>query len=867
MRLICTAAERVPSDTVRAILKILFFLGSAGAAIGTIVAVSLWYTIWPTLPDVESLRDVELQTPLRVYSADGLLMREFGEKRRVPLATEEVPETLKNAVIATEDRNFRVHYGVDPAGILRAVLHLIRKGRKGPGGSTITMQVARNFFLDPGKTYTRKLKEIMLALKIEEKLSKDEIMGLYLNKIFLGHRAYGVGAAAQVYYGKKVGELSLAQMAMVAGLPQRPSDFNPITNPSKALARRNHVLTRLSKEDYITQAQLVEAAGEPLSAQLHASPTELHAAYVAEMARQHVKRSFGAVSFSDGLKVYTTLNTTMQRAAAQALRGALVAYDKRHGWRGAELKLTVDKATVAALSPKELDRLLTDVPALGGLSPALVLEVDKKQAKVYVKRTGIVTLDWDALKWARRQISTHRIGNKPKNAAKVLIVGDVVRVYKATVEVRQKKQKGRKAKVVEVEKWLLTQLPQVEGAFVAIDPNSGAVQALVGGFDFKRSKFNRVMQAYRQPGSSFKPFIYSAALAKGYTAATTVNDAPIVFDDVRLESAWRPQNYSGKSYGPTRLRYALTKSRNLVSIRLLRSIGLKHAMSHLERFSINTKKLPRDLSISLGSGVVRPIDIATGYSVLANGGFQVKPYVVQRIEDNDGNVLYEARPRRVCRDCADVHNLFARADAENKAAAAMNAGTGAAIDAGGPPLAPLPSVVESEYAPRVLPAENAWIMSSMLRDVVRAGTAVRAKVLKRNDLAGKTGTTNDQRDAWFAGFSPTLVATAWVGFDRVRPMGRAETGGRAALPMWINFMREALKLEPHQQPQNIDPPPGMVSVRIDADTGRLATGSTENTMIEYFRRDHAPNRNSQLRAAAAAESAQKQASELSQKIW
>jgi penicillin-binding protein 1A len=838
---------------VRALLKILFFLSFAGLAVGTVTAVSVWYVVWPTLPNVESLRHVELQTPLRIYSADGQLMREFGEKRRVPLATDEVPEILKNAVIATEDRNFRGHFGVDPAGIARAVLHIIREGRKGPGGSTITMQVARNFFLDPGKTYIRKLKEISLAVKIEQELSKDEIMGLYLNKIFLGHRAYGVGAAAQVYYGKRIEDLSLAQLAMVAGLPQRPSDFNPVTNPAKALDRRNHVLTRLRKENYISQEDLVSAAREPLTARLHASPVTLSAPYVAEMARQSIKRTYGAGAFSDGLKVYTSLNSSMQRSADAALRGALVAYDKRHGWRGPELKLGMDAATLAAMDVAQLDRALTDIPELGGLSPAVVLEVLAKGARLHVRGRGEIALDWKAISWAKRYINTHRVGKSPKRAADLLAVGDVVRVYPDRVDALEK-SKGEKAVVKQVEKWQLSQLPQVEGAFVALDPETGAVLALAGGFDFKRSKFNRVMQAYRQPGSSFKPFIYSAALEKGFTAASTINDAPIVFDDEKLESAWRPQNYSGKSFGPTRLRYALTKSRNLVSIRLLRAVGIGYALEHLDRFSIDTKRLPRDLSISLGSGVVRPIDIATGYSVIANGGYQVAPFVIQRVEDADGNVLFEANPPKICRTCEQPDpQLITDTPAEDAPTVR-------------------PSVVPSSdhdpsLARRVLPEANAWIMYSMMRDVVRAGTAVKALSLKRPDIAGKTGTTNDQRDAWFSGFSPSLVATAWVGFDRVKPMGRAETGGTAALPMWIDFMREAMKLAPYDVVKITEPPADMVTVRIDADTGLLANASTVSAMVEYFRPDHAPNRNPQLRAAAAAASSQKEAKDLSEKIW
>ena len=799
---------------MRSLLKLLFFFSASGAAVATVMAVSLWYTVWPTLPDVESLREVQLQTPLRIYSGDGKLMREFGEKRRVPLSVAQVPEPLKNAIIATEDRNFRRHFGVDPIGIARAILFIVREGRKGPGGSTITMQVARNFFLDRGKTYTRKLTEIMLALKIERELSKDEILELYVNKIFLGHRAYGVGAAAQVYYGKRVDELTIAQMAMIAGLPQRPSDFNPITNPDKALERRNHVLWRLTEEGYLPQQQYLVARAEPLSADLHATPIELSAAYVAEMARQQIKARYGDRVFAAGLRVFTTLREPLQRAADGALRQALVAYDERHGWRGPELKLSLSDAQLSDPGAGSIDRMLLDVPTLGGMQPAVILEVRKKSARAYVKRHGEVELGWKNLDWARPYINNYRRGKAPKSINKVLAVGDVVRVKRETLE------EGKS------ERWRLTQLPEVEGAFVALDPKTGAILALSGGFDFNRSKFNRVTQALRQPGSSFKPFIYSAALENGFTAASTINDAPIVFDDAGLESAWRPENYSGKSYGPTRLRLALTKSRNLVSIRLLRAIGIDTALEHVQRFGIDASKLPRDLSLSLGSGGVKPLDIATGYAVLANGGYQVHPYLIDRIEDADGKLIYRATPRRVCDACDP-----------------------------------------SEQAERTLTPENAWLMYSMMRDVVQAGTAVKAKVLKRDELAGKTGTTNDQRDAWFSGFNSSIVGTAWVGFDRVQPMGRAETGGRAALPMWIDFMGQALKLEPYASAKLPEPPEELITVRIDAETGLLAGANTSDTMYEFFRPDNAPDRNDELRKAAAAASAQKEATAINKTIW
>jgi penicillin-binding protein 1A len=784
---------------LRSLLKILFFLGFSGIGMGAVAVGGVWFTIWPTLPEVESLRQIELQTPLRIYTRDGRLMREFGEKRRVPLTVAEMPTLMKAAVIATEDRNFYRHAGVDPIGIARAMVFILREGRKGPGGSTITMQVARNFFLDRGKTYTRKLTEIMLAMKIERELGKDEVLELYLNKIFMGHRAYGVGAAAEVYYGKRLDDLSVAQIAMIAGLPQRPSEFNPISNPGQALRRRNHVLRRMREEGAITPNQYDVAKAESLSAKLHAPPVEVDAPYLAEMVRQEVKRRYGETAFNNGYRVFTTLDARLQQAADAALRKALVDYDTRHGWRGPELKMEL----TGPEEPADLDRALADIPRLGGLAPAIVTEVSDKSIGVYARDFGPITIEWSGLKWAKKHFNHNRLGKTPENAGAIVAVGDVVRVRPVTVTDKKTK--------LSREVWHLTQLPAVEGALVALDPIDGHVVALSGGFDFNRSKFNRVVQAERQPGSSFKPFIYSAALEKGFTAASTVNDAPVVFDDPGLESAWRPENYSGKFFGPTRLRWALTKSRNLVSIRLLQSVGIKYAMAHVARFGIDVKKLPRDLSLSLGSGAITPMELATGYSVLANGGFRVQPYFIERIESASGEVLEQAQPQRACVSCEAQW-----------------------IASGGDPTASAPGT-----APRTLPADNAWIMYSMMGDVITRGTARKALKLKRTDLAGKTGTTNDQRDAWFSGFNGALVASAWVGFDRAQPMGRRETGGTAALPMWIDFMAEALKDTPDSP---VPQPPGLVKVRIDPDTGLLANAGDPGAIYEVFRPSLAPSR-------------------------
>lgn len=764
-------------------------------------AIAIFIYLVPELPKTDGLRDVQFQVPLRVYTRDNKLLAEFGEKRRAPLTLDQVPDQMIKAMLASEDEHFFSHPGVEWRGLVRAVVHLVRTGQKGPGGSTITMQVARNFFLKREKTYLRKLNEILLSFQIERDLSKNEILELYINKIFLGHRAYGVGAAAQVYYGKSVDELTLAQMAMIAGLPQRPSADNPVTNPSQAKARRLYVLKRMLASGFIEQAEFDEAQATPLTATLHSPIVELDAPYIGEMVRAYVEQWAGDKAYTDGFSVYTTVDSRLQAAATSAVRNGLLAYDKRHGYRGAELNLPLEPDGTA----QDWESRLKDLPPVGGLRSALVLEVGDKDAKVHVRGHGEVIVPWEGISWARKYVSENHIGSKLKSASEALTPGDVIRVRPGE------------------EYWSLVQIPKVEGALVSLDSKNGGVVALVGGFDFFRSKFNRAVQALRQPGSNFKPFIYSAALEKGFTAASFINDAPVVFDDVSLEQAWRPENYSGKFYGPTRIREALTKSRNLVSIRLLRRIGIKYALQHSERFGFDSKRLPADLSLSLGSGEVTPMEVARGYSVLANGGYGIEPHFIVRIVNARGETVFEANPPSVCEECAITPK---KRDSDER--------TEASAEANADQSTPIPNI-----APRSLDAGNAWIVSSMLRDVVRRGTARRALELKRSDLAGKTGTTNDQFDAWFSGYVPSLVATTWVGFDQLAPLGRAETGGRAALPIWIDYMREALtEVEEHIPPK----PRGLVSVRINANTGEVARAGGEGTIFETFRAQYAPGR-------------------------
>ena len=791
-------------------LGILVLLVVLAAAIGA--GGAYWY-LEPKLPSAETLRDVRLQVPLRVYTRDDQLIAEFGEKRRTPLQLHEVPERLIQAFLAGEDDRYFEHPGVDWQGLTRAVLYLVRTGEKGPGGSTITMQVARNFFLSREKTYIRKLNEILLALKIEREFSKEEILELYVNKIFLGQRAYGVGAAAQVYYGRPVTELTLPQLAMIAGLPKAPSRFNPIADPEQAVVRRNYVLRRMLELGWIEQDEHDAARDAPVTAKVHGLAVEVEAPYLAEMVRAHMEETYGEDAYTAGYKVWTTIDGRLQHAANAALRQTLLEYDARHGFRKPERHVATENL---APSPGSV---LDDIPEVGGLVPAVVTSADARTVAAWARNEGPVEIELEDMKWARPYINVNSFGKEPKGADAVLKAGDVIRLQRAG------------------DGWSIVQIPAVEGALVSLDPDDGSIVALTGGFDFYRSKFNRATQAKRQPGSSFKPFIYSAALEHGYTAASIINDAPVVYEDESLTGAWRPENYSGKFFGPTPLRTALFKSRNLVSIRLLREIGIDNALDHIAKFGIDAESLPRGLSLALGSGELTPLELAAGYGVLANGGYAVEPYFIERVLDGDGQLIFAADPLVVCRDCEDDEAMAVSASASG---APAPAGDG---DAGSTP--PPDTVVAGgtersgsvRRAPRAIDARNAWLMCSLLRDVVRRGTGRKALVLERDDLAGKTGTTNDQFDAWFSGFAPGLVATAWIGFDEFRPLGRRETGARAALPMWIAYMKEALE----GVPQRENPPPeGIVTVRIDPETGELAGAAHEGAVFESFRAERVP---------------------------
>lgn len=765
-----------------------------------VVAVTATYLyLEPKLPSTENLKDVQFQVPLRVFSRDKKLIAEFGEKRRIPLGYEELPEQLVQAFLAAEDNRFFEHPGVDYQGIVRAAVQLLLTGEKKQGGSTITMQVARNFFLTREKTYIRKLNEIFLALRIETELSKEKILELYLNKIYMGHRSYGVGAAAQVYYGKSVKELNLAQTAMIAGLPKAPSANNPITDPARALERRDYVLGQMRRLSHITEEQYRQATLEPVTARIHAANVEVEAPYAAEMVRADMFERYGENAYTDGYSVYTTIDSRLQTAANRALRNTLQAYDLRHGYRGATQHFDISRKN----DDNELDLLLKDHSAVADLPVAIVTAVDERAIEVYLGKGKRAVIDWKGLEWSRAYKSESYQGPAPRRASEIVEIGDLVRVREESAE---------------KEPYLrLAQVPAVEGALVSVDPDDGALISLVGGYDFYTSKFNRVTQALRQPGSGFKPFIYSAALEAGFTPASLINDAPVVFDDPSLEGTWRPENYSGKFFGPTRLRDALTKSRNLVSIRLLRSMGITHALKYAERFGFDSERLPHNLSLALGSAAVTPLQMASAYAILANGGYRVDTYLIEQIEDVQNNLLYKATPSRVCNTC----DYRGTGEADSKDGAEK---------------------VSEIIAPRVISAQNHYLLISMMQDVIRRGTATKARSLGRDDLAGKTGTTNEQKDAWFNGFNRSHVAITWVGFDSAKPLGRGEVGGRAALPAWIEYMKVALD-GVAEQPLTM--PPGIITARIDPTTGKRARADQPGTIFEVFRTENVPEESAQ----------------------
>ncbi|MEZ5564114.1 MAG: PBP1A family penicillin-binding protein [Gammaproteobacteria bacterium] len=775
-------------------------LGLAGIALSLLIAAgaagaAAWYFMSPGLPSVETIRDVPLQMPLRIYSRDGRLIAQLGEFRRTPVRFADIPDVLVHAVLAAEDDRFFEHPGFDYQGLMRAGLNYLLTGRRTQGGSTITQQLARAYFLTPERTFVRKARELLLALQIEQAFSKEEILALYLNKIFLGQRAYGIAAASEVYFGKSLNELSVAEAALLAGIPKAPSQLNPVSNPERARERRSYVLRRMYELNFIDKPAFETALASPVESRLHGPDIELDAPYIAEMVRAEMVARFGPEATSRGYRVATTIDSRLQASAERALRTALLEYDRRHGFRGA-----LDHDALSRLDtklPREvaLQRLLDPYPTHPDLYPAVVTALPgRNAARFFVHDIGTVTVPWSELHW-RSYVDDSTVGPQPRTAADMVAVGDVVYLLRTV-------NRG----------WLLSQLPAVQGALVALDPHDGATVALSGGYDFFASKFNRAIQAKRQPGSSFKPFVYSAALEHGFTPATVINDAPIVFDNPSAsQSVWRPENSTGRFYGPTRLREALVRSLNLVSIRILLRTGVDATIRHIKPFGLPDSAMPRNPTMVLGSGAASPQDMAAGFAAFANGGHRVEPYLIERIVDARGAVIHEAPHPAVCNACVEHWD----SDAEMPAYAMKPISTGmmnSETTGPGPRLRPgqeIPDYPDAETmiaqatdwrpdgqeapqflsgagsAPRIITAENAYLMYDMMRDVIRRGTGRRALALGRTDLAGKTGTSNDRRDAWFSGFNAELVATTWVGFDQERTLGGREEGSRTALPMWM----------------------------------------------------------------------------------
>lgn len=735
------------------------------------------------LPSVDVLKDVHLQEPLRIFTQDGQLIAEYGDVRRIPVFIHDVPKSLIDATLATEDHRFYEHAGVDFIGLARAAIVVLTTGRKEQGGSTITMQVARNFFLSNKKTYLRKIREILLALKIDHELSKEKILELYFNKIFYGQRAYGAAAAAKIYYGETLDQLTLAQIAMLAGLPQAPSRLNPITNAQLAKDRRDHVLARMKDLGYIDQTAYQQAIDEPIVASYHDVRPSLTAPFLSEMVRQWVVQQYGKQAYDQGYDIYTTINSQMQMAANQTLIDGLMAYDQRHGYRGPEGRLGND--VLKDIQP--LVDQLKQIRIIYGLMPAIVMDVENQSAQVLLSSGQVVTIPWQGLKWARWQLRRHDqvfLGPLPTTANSILKVGNIIRV--------QEQEDGT---------YRLAQIPDVQGALMAVDPNQGAVLALNGGFDYFIKNFNHAIQAERQPGSGFKPFFYSSALEKGFTLASIINDAPIaIHNDGGDETDWwRPVNDTNKFYGPTSLRTALIESRNVVSVRLMQQIGVPYVLDYVTRFGFQKTQMPATLSLALGAAQFTPQEMAVAYAVFANGGYKVEPYFIDHVVDDDGKTVYQATPVMVC-------------DPKS---------------AGGESL--------PACAPRVITPQNDYLMTNVLQDVIRRGTGKNALKLHRNDLAGKTGTTNDEKDAWFTGFNRNLVATVWVGYDR--PQSLYEHAAQAAVPIWADFMSLALKDAPETDyPQ----PQGIVTIKINPKTGLRANSNDPNAKFEIFDQQYLP---------------------------
>nr|WP_240457451.1 PBP1A family penicillin-binding protein [Vibrio neptunius] len=800
----------------------IFVLVCTALGVGTIFGFYLY--VKPELPDVATLKDVKLQTPMQIFSQDGKLISQFGEKRRIPVNYDEIPQHLIEALIATEDSRFYDHPGIDPIGITRAAVVVALSGSAKQGASTITQQLARNFFLSNEKKIMRKIKEIFIAIHIEQLLSKEEIMALYVNKIFLGYRSYGFGAAAQTYFGKDLKDLTLSEIATLAGMPKAPSTMNPIYSIDRATHRRNVVLKRMLDENYITQDEYDQARTEEILSRYHGAEIELSAPYVAELARAWMVSRYGEEAYTSGMNIYTTVDSKLQAAANEAAINNLLSYDERHGYRGAEKVLW--QSGQPAFDEQKIDDTLDNVPTYGALIPAVVTKVTALEATVWVKNQGVKTLEWDGIKWARKFLTDDRQGPAPKAATDVLEEGEQIWVRQIETPLEDGETQTT---------WHLSQVPNANTAFVAMDPENGAVLSLVGGFNFVHNKFNRATQSVRQVGSSIKPFIYSAAIDKGLTLATLVNDAPINQWDKSQGTAWRPKNSPPTYIGPTRLRIGLAQSKNVMAVRVLREVGLDQTRQYLTRFGFDIDQVPRSETIALGAGSLTPMKMAQGYSVFANGGYYVEPYYINKVEGPFGNIEFKATPKTICRqDCEPtqtVANEFQEQDVDPQQ--------------------------QPKYAPQVLSEQTAFLVREMMYSNIWGGgnwregtgwngTGWRAQALKRRDVGGKTGTTNDSKDAWYNGYGPGMVAVAWVGFDdHTRKLGRtkpnsnlgkkqisgAEAGAKTAQPAWVDFMHTALTGVPAKEKEI---PSNIVRVRIDRNSGLLTNKFDSSSMFEYF---------------------------------
>jgi penicillin-binding protein 1A len=787
-------------NTIRRKFASLFVLATAFSLALAAVVVGGYYYVEPSLPQAAELRDIEIQIPLSVYSRDGRLIAQFGEQKRNPVAFDEIPDLVVRAFLAAEDDSFFEHPGIDYAGIARAVVSYIAAGgERVPGASTITQQVARQNFLSRDFSLVRKFREWILAMRIEQEFSKEEILELFLNTTFLGQRSYGIAAAARTYFDKDLANLTLSDAAIIAGIPRGPSILNPVSDPIAARDRRAYVLRRMNELGWITQAEHDEASAVPVIPTLYGARIEANAPYVAEMVRAEMLNRYGPDAYTSGLKVVATVDSRLQAASNAAIQEALLAYDERHGYRGPLGHIELPEGDI---DPQTLDDLLGDYPGLLEYETGIVLAVEPEMAVLFAPGRGAVQMPFAGMAWAERYISDSQTGPRPTVVGDVLSRGDVIR-FRADADGGLR----------------LAQIPDVQGALVALDPRDGAVVALNGGFDFNLDNFNRATQALRQPGSSFKPFTFSAALEHGFTVARIVNDTPLTLEESEQEEDWRPANHGGGFAGPIPLRRVLEQSINVAAIRVVMEVGIDNVIRHVRKFGFGERATPRNLAISLGAGSVAPLELATGYATFANGGFKIEPYFIERIEDSEGKLIFVAEPKYACPECP-VDSVEPQRPSGPRLAASQYE------------LYP-----DSRLAERVISPQNAYLVTDMMQGVIRRGTGRRALALGRSDLAGKTGTTDEERDTWFAGFNADLVAVSWVGFNQARPLGRGEEGARTALPMWISFMGNALEGAPqHLLPQ----PPGIVEVRINPENGLLASAGNPRAVFEKFRIGHEP---------------------------